>query len=135
MVLAWSRLLYVESIRRAGVATFLPPQRHVFEAFGGLPRHCLYDDTKVVVPGAPTCGATGPSASGRSIASRASSRACSRCEPFRRTLDQFDFRFQPSIDKRQVRDLATLTFVTEAANVTLLGPRWGVGKTHLAVAL
>ena len=48
--------------------------------------------------------------------------------------DQFDFRFQPSIDERQVRELATLTFVTEAANVRLLGPP-GVGKTHLAVAL
>ena len=35
--------------------------------------------------------------------------------PFQRTLDQFDFRFQPSIDKRQVRDLATLTFISEAA--------------------
>jgi len=54
--------------------------------------------------------------------------------PFRRTLETFDFSFQPSIDERQVRELATLAFVAEAANVILLGPP-GVGKTHLAVGL
>lgn len=54
--------------------------------------------------------------------------------PFQRTLADFDFSFQPSIDERQVRELATLSFAAEAANVVLLGPP-GVGKTHLSVAL
>jgi DNA replication protein DnaC len=54
--------------------------------------------------------------------------------PFQRTLAQFDFAFQPSVDERQVRELATMAFVADAANVLLLGPP-GVGKTHLAVAL
>lgn len=51
MVLAWSRLLYVEFIRRADVATFIRCHLNAFERFGGLPRTCLYDNTKVVVLG------------------------------------------------------------------------------------
>ncbi len=54
--------------------------------------------------------------------------------PTVKTLDQFDFSFQPSIDERQVRELATLRFVHEASNIILLGPP-GVGKTHLALGL
>ena len=54
--------------------------------------------------------------------------------PFQRTLEQFDFAFQPSIDERQVKELANLAFVSEATNILLLGPP-GVGNTHLANAL
>lgn len=54
--------------------------------------------------------------------------------PWIKTLDQFDFEFQPSLDRKQVRELAGLSFVERAQNVVILGPP-GVGKTHLAVAL
>ena len=48
--------------------------------------------------------------------------------PFQRTLEQFDFSFQPSIDERHVKELSNLAFVAEATNILLLGPP-GVGKT------
>jgi DNA replication protein DnaC len=54
--------------------------------------------------------------------------------PWLKTLEQFDFDFQPSLDRRQVRELAGMRFVEYAQNVVILGPP-GVGKTHLAVAL
>ncbi|MCI0410204.1 MAG: IS21-like element helper ATPase IstB [Acidobacteria bacterium] len=54
--------------------------------------------------------------------------------PWIKTLDQFDFDYQPSIDRKIVRELAGLSFLERSHNVVLLGPP-GVGKTHLAVAL
>ncbi|MDP9850301.1 IS21-like element helper ATPase IstB [Streptosporangium lutulentum] len=54
--------------------------------------------------------------------------------PHHKTLDAYDFSYQPELDPRRVRDLATLAFVEAKANAALLGPP-GVGKTHIAVAL
>ena len=54
--------------------------------------------------------------------------------PYRKTLGQFDFDFQPSINKEQIMELATMRFVENKENVVFLGTP-GVGKTHLAVSL
>lgn len=54
--------------------------------------------------------------------------------PFRKTLEEFDFDFQPSIDRDQINELGTLVFAERNENVLFLGPP-RVGKTHLAVAL
>jgi len=54
--------------------------------------------------------------------------------PWVKTLEQFDYDFQPSLDRKQMRELAGLGFVERAHNVVILGPP-GVGKTHLSVAL
>ncbi len=53
--------------------------------------------------------------------------------PWVKSLEQFDFSFQPSIDRKVIRELAGLGFVERAENLILLGPP-GVGKTHLAIA-
>lgn len=54
--------------------------------------------------------------------------------PSTKTLEEFDFTAQPSIDRKLVDELATLRFIEEKANVLLIGPP-GVGKTMLGIAL
>ena len=49
-------------------------------------------------------------------------------------LDNFDFSFQPSLDRARIEFLATGDFIRRKENVLFFGPP-GVGKTHLAVVL
>lgn len=51
-----------------------------------------------------------------------------------KTLEDFDWSFNPSIKKRQIYDLATSRFVREAKDVLLIGPP-GIGKSHLVQAI
>jgi DNA replication protein DnaC len=51
-----------------------------------------------------------------------------------KTLEGFDFNFNPSLNRQQVLDLSTCTWIRQKQNVLICGPT-GVGKTHLAQAL
>jgi len=51
-----------------------------------------------------------------------------------KTLEDFDWSFQPRADRRQIEALSTCAYLREKTNVLFLGPP-GVGKSHLAVAL
>jgi DNA replication protein DnaC len=54
--------------------------------------------------------------------------------PAHKTIEDFDFSFQPSIDKKQINDAMTCQFIRENRNVIFIGNP-GTGKTHLATAL
>ena len=54
--------------------------------------------------------------------------------PFRKTLKDYDFSFQPSVNENQIRELSNLNFIEQHENIVFIGNP-GVGKTHLAVAL
>ena len=54
--------------------------------------------------------------------------------PFVRELDGFDWGAQPSLDQRQLRELASCRWIAHGDALLFLGPP-GTGKTHLAVSL
>jgi DNA replication protein DnaC len=54
--------------------------------------------------------------------------------PCYKTLEEFDFGFQPSIDKRAINDYATCQFIPEKKNLVFIGTP-GTGKTHLSIGI
>ncbi|MEB6216204.1 IS21-like element helper ATPase IstB, partial [Mammaliicoccus sciuri] len=54
--------------------------------------------------------------------------------PFKKELSDFDFSFQPSINKQELLDFTNLRFIENYQNIVFLGSS-GVGKTHLATAI
>jgi DNA replication protein DnaC len=54
--------------------------------------------------------------------------------PFVKSLEAFDFAYQPSLDKKQIQQVATCHFIEHGENLVILGPP-SVGKSHLAIGL
>ncbi len=54
--------------------------------------------------------------------------------PFLRTVDDYDFTFQPGINEEKIRAIIESTFYEEAMNIVFVGNP-GTGKTHLAIAI
>lgn len=54
--------------------------------------------------------------------------------PYQKTLEDFDFTFQPSLNKEQILDFKNLRFIENKENILFVGSP-GVGKTHLATAI
>jgi DNA replication protein DnaC len=54
--------------------------------------------------------------------------------PFEKGLEDFDFSFQPSLNKREIIELATCQFIEARKNILFIG-QTGTGKTHLSVAI
>lgn len=54
--------------------------------------------------------------------------------PYQKRIEDFDFSFQPSIDRRVINDFATCQFIGQKKNIIFLGEP-GVGKSHLSIAI
>lgn len=54
--------------------------------------------------------------------------------PYHKTIEDFDYNFQPSVDKRIINDCATCQFILDKRNIVFIGNP-GTGKTHLSIGI
>ena len=54
--------------------------------------------------------------------------------PFTKTLEEYDFNFQPTLNRQEIYNLATCEFIRKKENVVFIGPP-GTGKTHLSIGI
>ena len=54
--------------------------------------------------------------------------------PWVKTIEEYDFSYQPDLNDKRIRRLCTLDYLTDAVNPIFVGPS-GVGKTHLSIGL
>lgn len=53
--------------------------------------------------------------------------------PSKKTVEEFDFSFQPALDKKKINDIMTCQFIEDKKNIIFIG-KPGTGKTHLSIA-
>ena len=54
--------------------------------------------------------------------------------PFTKTLEEYDFNFQPTLNRQEIYNLATCEFIRKKENIVFIGPP-GTGKTHLSISI
>lgn len=109
LILGYSRTRYIEFVTDMSTNTLIRFHANAFRYFNGYPEEILYDNMKQVV------------------VKRLLKQAQMSGFLIKNTLEDFDFSFQPSIDKRLIDELATMRFLENAENIVFLGPS-GVGK-------
>ena len=128
MVLSWSRSMYVEFVRRCDTATLMRSHVNAFEYFGGVPRRCLYDNTRAVILDRDAAG--GRTLNPRMLdLSRRLGFEIKLCRPYR---PQTKGKVERSIEYVRNNLWPTLRF-TDDADLNRQGIAWCDGVANLRV--
>jgi DNA replication protein DnaC len=140
MSLGHSRHMYCQLVFDQKVETWVRLHVEAFEAFGGVPRVIVPDNLKAAVVRAAFAVDDEPAIQRtyreleRRDAKQTEVRMRRASFEGTKRLEDFDFTFNPKIQRQRVIDLAACHFIEKRENVLLIGPT-GVGKSHLAQAI